>query len=504
MYSKIHTCTLTGLIGELVEVEANIAQGLMNFSIVGLPDASIKESKDRVRAALTNSGYKFPLGRITINLAPANLRKEGSQLDLPIAISILCAMGVLEGDDRLAVFGELALDGRVMGISGALPMVISLRELGIKEIIVPFDNQEECAVVNDVSIYPVKTLAEVVSLMSGESPKKPAIPAMGFKRSSYDVDFSDMQGQENIKRAMEIAAAGNHPIMMVGPPGSGKSMSAVRLPTILPDLSFDEAIETTKIYSVAGEHFKGGLMRERPFRAPHHTASQAALVGGGRIPKPGEISLAHNGVLFLDELPEFSKSVIEVLRQPLESHSVTVSRVNATVQYPANFLLVAAANPCPCGYYGDPNHECTCSIQQINNYLSKISNPLLDRIDLHIAVEPVAYKDLNNPIPQESSETIRQRVIAARERQKVRFAEETIQTNSELSSKQVRAYIPMTPGMEKIMALSFDRYGFSARTFNKILKISRTIADLEGEETVGDKHLLEAIRYRTLARKYFE
>lgn len=504
MYSKVHTCTLMGLEGNLVEVEANIAQGLMNFSIVGLPDASIKESKDRVRAALTNSGYKFPLGRITINLAPANLRKEGSQLDLPIAISILCAMGILEGDDHLAVFGELALDGRVMGVSGALPMTISLRELGIQEIIVPYDNREECAVVKDVAIYPVKTLAEVVALMSGERPKVAEKPTRGLERASYDVDFSDMQGQENIKRAMEIAAAGAHNLLMVGPPGSGKSMSAVRLPTILPDLTFDEAIQTTKIYSVAGDHFKGGLMRERPFRAPHHTASQAALVGGGRIPKPGEISLAHNGVLFLDELPEFSKSAIEVLRQPLESHSVTVSRVNATVQYPAHFLLVAAANPCPCGYYGDPNHECTCSIQQINNYLSKISNPLLDRIDLHIAVEPVAYKDLQDLKPQESSETIRRRVLAARERQKVRYADEGLATNADLNSKQVRKYIPMTAGMEKIMALSFERYGFSARTFGKILKISRTIADLEGSDAVSDKHLLEAIRYRTIARKYFE
>lgn len=508
MYSKINTCVLLGLNGFVIEVETDLSRGLPVFNIVGLPDTAIKESKERVRAAIKNSDYEFPLNRITINLAPANLKKEGSQMDLAIAIGILIADGLIKDNkiSDIVFLGELALDGTVTSIDGALPMVISMRDYNIKRCIVPFDNREECSVISDMEIIPVKNLNEVVDYLNGELIIEP------FDRMSYEneedntdfqVDFADIKGQDGLKRALEVAAAGSHNLLIIGPPGSGKTMAARRLPTILPKLSFEESIEVTKIYSIAGLLKSKSLIEERPFRAPHHTASNISLIGGGRIPKPGEVSLAHNGVLFLDELPEFQKNVLEVLRQPLEDGVVNISRVNATITYPAKFMFIASMNPCPCGYYGDPLHECTCSQGSIDRYLGKISNPLLDRIDIHIEVLPVEYKDLNSDIKKESSSEIRERVKMAREIQLQRYKKDKIFNNSQILTKDIKKYCKLSSSSEQIMKSAFIKYKFSGRTYNKLLKISRTIADLDGEENIKDEHVLEAIRYRTLDNKYW-
>ena len=509
MYAKINTCVLQGLNGYVVEVETDLSRGLPMFNIVGLPDAAIKESKERVRTAIKNSGYEFPLNRITINLAPANLRKEGSQMDLSIAVGILKAGGIIDDVDiKDTIFiGELSLDGKVNPVEGALPMVISMRDFNIKKCIVPYENREECGIVKDMEIIPVKTLNDVVDYLNKKINIVPFIKSnidyLFEDKKEFDMDFLDIKGQESLKRTLEIAAAGSHNVLIIGPPGSGKTMAARRIPSILPTLTFEEAIEVTKIYSISGLLKSNFLIEERPFRSPHHTSSSVSLIGGGRVPKPGEVSLSHNGVLFLDELPEFQKNTLEVLRQPMEDGVVTISRINSTITYPAKFMLIASMNPCPCGYYGDPLHNCNCSQGSIDRYLGKISHPLLERIDIHIEVSPLEYNELNEERQGESSKDIRERVNRAKSIQLERYKHDKIFSNSYISNKDIKKYCKLSLEAEKIMGEAFKKYKFSARTYNKVLKISRTIADLDEKDIISDNHVLEAIRYRTLDKKYW-
>lgn len=507
MYSKTNTTTLIGLDGKLVEVESDITSGLPSFTIVGLPDSSIKESRDRVRVALINSGYRFPAGRITINLSPADLKKEGTQLDLPIAISLLGSMGVINFDyEEYIILGELSLDGRIVPIRGALAMVIAMRELGFTKFIIPADNKDECAIISDIDIFPFDKLNDLVAFLNKEKKVKAYEIDLSkiTEEKTYDYDFKDLKGQESLKRALQIAAAGNHNVLMIGAPGSGKTFSAKHLPTILPDMSFDEKVEVTKIYSIMGLLDSGHLVNERPFRAPHHTSSEVALIGGGHsVPRPGEITLAHKGVLLLDEFPEYRKNVIEALREPLENKEINVARSQASVKYPADFILIAAMNPCPCGNYGNPLKECTCSFNEIRRYLNKISSPILDRIDIHIEIKPVKYEDLKDDSKSKSSAELKADVVRARLIQEERYRAEKISTNSELNTNQMKKYIKLSEDVEKIAKMAFNKYNFSVRSFNKIIKMSRTIADLEGSKEIEAKHLLEAIRYRYLDDKYW-
>lgn len=507
MLSKVKACVLEGIEGCLVDVETDLSNGLPGFNIVGLADMAIKEAKERVRSAIKNSGFKFPVSKITVNLAPANLKKEGSQMDLPIAVGVLLASKIIKKEirDDICFMGELSLDGKITRIDGALPLVISLRNNNIKKAIIPVANKEECGVVDNIEIIPIANLEELVLYLNEELDVAPFISVYSndIAECQYEIDFSEIKGQATLKRAVEIAAAGGHNLLMLGPPGSGKTMIAKRIPTILPDLSFEESLEVTKIYSIAGLLNENGLIIKRPFRSPHHTVSQVALAGGGKNVGPGEVSLAHYGVLFLDEMPEFSKSVLEILRQPMEDGIISISRASGSYTYPSKFMLIGSMNPCPCGYLGDPKHECTCNQGQINRYLGKISAPLLDRMDIQVEVSPVYYKDLNSKTSEETSFTIKKRVIAARKIQNERYKSLKIYTNSELSSRQITKYCKIDSDSESLLKTAFDMMGLSARAYNKILKVARTIADLEGVDNITSNHLAEAIQYRTLDRKYW-
>jgi len=506
MLAKVLSSAVIGIDAYIVEVEVDIAQGLPAFATVGLPEGAVRESKERVKAAIKNSGYHFPADRITVNLAPADVKKEGSAFDLPMALGILAATGLVDEPcyKGYVFLGELALDGMIRPIRGALPMAITARDLGLKGIFLPRENAPEAGVVDGIEIYPVDTLPKVVEALKGILKISPVKIESNntYSHFEYDVDFRDVRGQENVKRAMEIAAAGGHNLIMIGPPGSGKTMLARRLSTIFPALSFEESLETSKIYSVMGLMPEGqGLISQRPFRSPHHTVSDAGLIGGGQNPKPGEVSLAHNGVLFLDELPEFKKNVLEVLRQPMEDGLVTISRANSTVTYPANFMLVGAMNPCPCGFFGDPKRECTCSFVQIKRYRAKISGPLMDRIDIHLEVPAVPYKDLASRKEGTSSREILDRVIVARKIQTERFHGTRIHTNAGMNTRLIKRFCKVNENSSLLLEKAMERFGLSARAHTRILKIARTIADLENRDGIGESHVAEAIQYRSLDRR---